>query len=110
MSERALTVAGFAALAPAALYALASEHGRPFMLSFLYGPDSNHSTVGLLLLTLGLIVSPLLALGVAWRLGRRRRSLALALGVLALLLLAAGLTAQQPYSAEWTLGPAASSR
>jgi len=107
---RGLLVAGPLALLPPTAYALASEHGRPFMLGFLFGPDSNHSLVGLVLLAVCLVACPVFAFAAGWRLRRGRRRLALGLMLAALALLTAGLTTRQPYQANWTLGPGASAR
>ena len=108
MNSRSLVLAGLAALTPAAFYAAASGHGRPFMLARLFHPESSHTAIGLALLAIALVVSPLLGVLAGSRLWRRgRRALAVALIAAALALLATGLSTQQPYGTEWALGPAA---
>jgi len=94
---------GILALFPAVLYAagtaLSTGYGRPFMITFLYGPGSNHTTIGLLLLLFGKILCPLAASVIGLRLVRRGDRLVgwiLLLAGLGLLLL--GLATRQPYA------------
>lgn len=75
--------------------------GPPFMITFLYGPGSNHSTIGLVLLLVGKILCPLAAAALGAREGVRRRSAAgrrigWSLGLAGSILLLVNLATRQP--------------
>jgi len=99
---------GIVALVPPSFYAAVTDHGPPFMMSSLFGPNSNHSVIGLVILFVALILCPLAAMGLGLELWRSRRQLSGTLLILSgLVLLIASLTITQPYSDGWTLGPGA---
>ena len=94
---------GILALFPPVLYAagtaLSTGYGRPFMITFLYGPGSNHTTIGLLLLLFGKILCPIAAAVIGARLLRRgERLVGWTLFVAGLGLLLLGLATRQPYA------------
>lgn len=79
--------------------------GAPFMIAFLYGPGSDHSTVGLLLLLFGKVLCPLAAVGLGLALARQRparRRTAVVLAAAGSLLLILNLATRQPALAAET--------
>lgn len=83
------TVAGFST----------TGFGQPFMLSYLYGPDSSHTTIGLLILLFAKAVCPVAAavLGIALAKGGSRVG-GVVIIVVAVGLLMLNLATRQPYS------------
>ena len=101
-SAKRAKVIGLIALLPPLVYAIGTwnhpGHGRPFMFSNLWGPESSHSTVGLLLLFSGMIFSPMLAAGLGIWLAQRSgpQKIGWLLFVAGLALLVLNLMTRQP--------------
>ena len=95
---------GLAALIPPTAYVIGGwkqpGFGPPFMITYLYGPGSHHTTIGLVLLALAKIICPLVAIIAALGLLRRghRHLQASLLLVAGLVLLLINLATRQPYA------------
>lgn len=103
-SQRKTAIVGLVALLPPLVYVIGTwghpGHGRPFMFSNLWGPDSSHSTVGLILIFTGMIFSSMLSAGLGIWLAQRAgsRRIGWFLFVVGLALLVISLMTRQPYS------------
>jgi len=94
---------GWLCLVPPLVYVIGGFRqpgfGPPFMITFLYGPGSNHSTIGLFLLLFGKILFPLTAaVAGGWLLARGtpKKAAAWCLLVAGVLLLLLNLATRQP--------------
>ncbi len=103
---RTFLLFGWAALVPPAIYGLMMDHGRPTMIAGLFAADRSHSSIGLAILCVALLLCPLAAAWAsigAWR--QRRRAGAVLLALAALGALVSALTIRQPYATDWQPGP-----